>query len=208
MRRFQLGFILSFIFLSCQSQEITHSSNAKIGGPCEGCEALLEYGDKMLNSVDTLPLYLETEPKIELTGTVYLPDGTSPAKDVIIYVYHTNLKGIYEKRGDEQGWARRHGFIRGWVKTDTDGQFTFHTFRPAAYPNTTIPQHIHITIKEPGKNEYYIDDVVFDDDPLLTKQHRNFRLRAGSGLVKPVLENGILKIKRDIFLGKNIPDYF
>ena len=33
--------------------------------------------------------------------------------------------------------------------------------------------HIHISIREPEiKNEYYIDELVFDDDPLLTTAKR------------------------------------
>ncbi len=92
---------------------------------------------------------------------------------MIIYIYHTNRKGLYEKKGDEKGWGKRHGYIRGWVKTDTKGKYTFFTFRPAAYPNSEEPEHIHITVKESDKNEYYIDAFVFDDDPLLTTSERN-----------------------------------
>ncbi len=44
--------------------------------------------------------------------------------------------------------------------------------KPAAYPGRTDPAHIHITIKEPDKSEYYIDDFLFDDDPLLIEHER------------------------------------
>ena len=70
------------------------------------------------------------------------------------------------------------------------------------------PDHIHITVKEPDKNEYYIDEIVFDDDPLLTKDKRERLVnRAGSGIVKPKLKNEILMVHRDIILGLNIPNY-
>ena len=131
-----------------------------------------------------------------------------PAEDVILYIYHTNRKGIYETKGDEKAWARRHGFIRGWIKTAKDGKYTFYTFRPAAYPNGRESEHIHITVKEPEKNEYYIDEFVFDDDPLLNdSKRRSLDNRGGSGIVKPGMGNGSLIVKRDLILGLNIPDY-
>ncbi|MGB5653914.1 MAG: intradiol ring-cleavage dioxygenase, partial [Robiginitalea sp.] len=115
---------------------------------------------------------------------------------------------VYTTKGNEKGWAKRHGYIRGWVKTDQTGKYSFYTFRPAAYPNGIEPEHIHITVKEPYFNEYYIDEYVFDDDPLLTQKERN-RLsnRGGSGIVQPILKEGILTVNRDITLGLNIPNY-
>ena len=65
-----------------------------------------------------------------------------------------------------------------------------------------------MTIKEPGKNEYYIDSIVFDDDPLLTRDERSkLENRCGSGIVSPKLKDGILTINRNIILGLNIPNY-
>ena len=192
----------------CKGQS-SPSNNATIliGGPCEGCEAIHEYGNKDLTSTATLPGYGENEPRLHIEGTIFHGDGT-PAKDVILYIYHTNSDGIYETKGDEKGWARRHGFIRGWIKTGSDGTYRIHTFRPGAYPGRSEPEHIHLTVKEPGINEYYIDDILFDDDPLLTQEKRKTLLnRGGSGLVLPIEKNGILTIRRDIVLGKNIPGY-
>lgn len=202
-----LTLILLLIPFSCNGQSDREKTKT-VGGGCEGCEALLEYGDKKLSAVDTLPLFDETEPKLKITGIVYENDGKTPAKKVILYIYHTNREGIYQKKGDEKGWARRHGFIRGWVKTDNSGRYTFYTFRPASYPDSSEPEHIHLTIKEPGTNEYYLDDFVFDDDPHLKETRRtNFRNRGGSGVMKPVTRGGMLYIERDIILGLNIPGY-
>lgn len=206
----QLHYIVVFLISlnSCQSQTKEASTNKIVGGPCEGCEAIHEYGNKKLSATDTLPAFSENEPKIKITGTVFKKDMKTPAENVILYMYHTNRKGIYETKDGEKGWARRHGYIRGWIKTGKDGKYTFYTFRPAAYPGRTEPEHIHITVKEPGKNEYYIDDYFFEDDPLLTKSKIDkLNERGGSGIVVPVFENGIFNINRDIYLGKNIPDY-
>ena len=196
-----------FAIASCQSQS-NRNSDKVIGGPCEGCEAIHEYGNKQLTSIDTLPNFLATSPKLRVTGIVYKEDGKTPAQNVILYFYHTNLKGIYETKGDEEGWARRHGYIRGWIRTGNDGKYTIYTFRPGAYPNGQEAEHIHITVKEIDKNEYYIDSIVFDDDTLLTVTARNsLTKRGGSGIVTSTNQNGILTMERDIILGMNIPNY-
>ncbi|MFN3996820.1 intradiol ring-cleavage dioxygenase [Algoriphagus sp.] len=192
-----------FLNFNCSAQ-----SRKLVGGGCEGCEAIFEFGNKSLTPLDTLPGFEISEPKLKLTGTVFQRDGKTPAKDVILYVYHTDRTGVYPKKGDETGWARRHGYLRGWIKTDQSGRYTFYTFRPAAYPDLAEPEHIHLTVKEPDKNEYYLDDYLFENDPILNQERRR-RLtnRGGSGIGNPKLENGILIIRRDIILGLNIPDY-
>lgn len=195
------------IVTACPSQS-SNGADQLVGGPCEGCEAIFEYGDKLLTATDTLPDFLENEPQLKITGTIYQKDGKTPAEDVILYIYHTNREGIYETKGDEQGWARRHGFIRGWIRTKEDGRYTFYTFRPAAYPDRREPEHIHMTVKEPGRNEYYIDDIHFEDDPLLTESVKSrVRNRGGNGIVQPQLQDNILTVERDIILGMNIPNY-
>ena len=204
--------ILTLIFLlsltSCQSQTQKNKLNRIVGGPCEGCEGIFEYGNKKLTSSDTLPEFQNNKPKIKIVGTVFGKDGKTPKPDVILYIYHTNKKGLYERKGDEKGWGKRHGFIRGWVKTDKNGNYTFYTFRPAAYPNRDEPEHIHMTVKEPSINEYYIDDIMFIDDmKLTTSKKQNLKKRAGSGIVELISENGILTAKRNIILGLNIPNY-
>lgn len=179
-----------------------------VGGPCEGCEAVLEYGDQSLQAVDTLPGFEKFGPKLLVSGTIFQKDGISPASDVILYVYHTNRKGIYETRGNETGWGRYHGIYRGWLKTGKDGCYQFYTFRPAAYPTGGEPEHIHLTVKEPSKNEYYIDSIVFEDDPLLTKKERKeMKNRGGSGIVSPSKQGEMYLLHRDIVLGLNIPHY-
>ncbi len=200
MRRI-LIIIISGLAITCSTAQ-----ERKVGGPCEGCEALLEYGAKQLSSTDTLPGFESAKEKIKLTGTVYQADGKTPVKNVIIYVYQTNQKGIYPKKGDETGWAKRHGYIRGWVKTGDDGKYTFYTFRPASYPNSTVAQHIHMTVKEPGTIPYYIDEIQFADDPHYAKRNAN-NYRAGAGLVTLTKDESLSLAKRDIILGQNIPNY-
>lgn len=197
--------LMAFGFKSDKSLNINIS---KIQDFCEGCEAIYEYGNKQLTTIDTLPKFNESNPKIKLTGKVFHKDGKTPAKDVILYIYQTNITGVYETKGDEKGWAKRHGYIRGWIKTNKNGDYTFYTFRPAAYPNNKEPEHVHLTVKEPNKKEYFLDDFLFDNDPLLTTLERQkLKNRGGSGIIKLKFKNNIYVGKRNIVLGKNIPNY-
>jgi protocatechuate 3,4-dioxygenase beta subunit len=205
-----------FTFNACsqsnsQRQKTESKTNQHIGGPCEGCEAVFESPvafDK-LSWIDSLPDYNEPGPKMIISGVIYQADGKTPAKDVVLYIYHTGQDGKYTNKYNEKGWAGRHGYIRGWIKTNEKGQYRFYTLLPASYPNSTALKHIHPVIKEPGKNEYYIDEFIFDDDPFLTTERRNHprENRGGDGLIKLNNENGILVAERNIVLGKNIPGY-
>ena len=145
---------------------------------------------------------------LEMQGVVYQVDGKTPAPDVILYVYHTDATGHYAP-APGQSRGRRHGHLRGWMKTDREGRYRFRTIRPAPYPGRDIPAHIHPIVKEPGKNEYYLDEYVFDDDPLLTREKRSkLENRGGSGIVE-LSQNpeGVWTGRRDVVLGRNIPGY-
>jgi protocatechuate 3,4-dioxygenase, beta subunit len=211
MKTFFALFSLLFMVTACGPNTTQVKSSRHVGGPCEGCEAIYESPTafEKLTPEITLPGYKEGEPKLHISGVVYQKDGKTPAPGVVLYVYHTDVTGVYPKMGDEKGWARRHGYLRGWMKTDDQGRYSFYTVKPAAYPQQQVaPAHIHITVKEPDKNEYYIDDFQFDDDPLLTAEMKSRQRNiGGDGIIKLQKQNGLLVGKRDIVLGKNVQDY-
>lgn len=208
-KTFQL-FIIALLLSACsKAQNNTNYLPHLVGGPCEGCEAILEYGNRVLNPVDTLPDFNDSGPMLKVTGTIYEQDGKTPAKDVILYIYHTNQDGIYATRGDERGWARRHGYIRGWVKTGNDGRYTFYTLKPGTYPSRSQPAHIHPIILEPDGKYYWLGSFFFEGDPLLTKNELEQESpRGGSpGVVTLQNEGDLLVAQRNFILGKNISDY-
>jgi len=152
-----------FILFSCSNAQNQNKIKPRlVGGPCEGCEAIFEYGERILSAVDTLPDFMEDGIKIKITGTIFQNDGKTPAEGVILYIYHTNQKGIYPTKGGETGWAKRHGYIRGWIKTGKDGRYTFYTLKPGIYPSRAAPAHIHIS--QPYGNA----SAVCSPQPLLT----------------------------------------
>ncbi|MBT8256329.1 MAG: intradiol ring-cleavage dioxygenase, partial [Bacteroidia bacterium] len=110
MRTTTIFCFLLLTLLSCQSQNNNPETDRIVGGSCEGCEATLEYGNRVLNSVDTIPDFEQNDPKLKLSGTVYQQDGKTPAAGVILYFHQTNRDGIYPPRKGDTGWARRHGY--------------------------------------------------------------------------------------------------
>jgi protocatechuate 3,4-dioxygenase beta subunit len=191
------------------AQDRDQSHARLVGGPCEGCEAVFECGDRNLSPVDTLPDYNDKGPRIRVTGTVYQKDGKTPAEGVILYVYHTNQNGVYPANGDETGWGNRHGYIRGWLKTGRNGEYTFYTLKPGVYPSRSVPAHIHCTILEPDGKYYWLGSYHFDGDPLLTDKEKSPESPRGgsSGLLVLREEEGLLVGERDIILGQNVPGY-
>ncbi|GAA4308660.1 hypothetical protein GCM10023115_36720 [Pontixanthobacter gangjinensis] len=199
-------FSCSFLLFSCgRSQE--NKDIRLVGGPCEGCEAVLEFGNEKLDPVDTLPGFVSAENKLKITGTIFKADAKTPAEEVVLYIHHTNADGIYPNRGDEKDWAKRHGYIRGWIKTDKDGRYTFYTQVPGSYPDGRNPAHIHPYILEPNGKYYYLSAYFFEGDPLLTSHHMEDPPRGGDGVVKLKQADGMALIERDFVLGKGIPDY-
>lgn len=169
---------------------------------CEGCEAIHERSVEGLTPRATIPPPGEAGERLVLTGRVLGPDGRTPAPGVVVYAYHTNAAGVYPTRGNETGWDRRHGYLRAWIVTDSSGEYRFETIRPASYPGREDPAHIHMIVKEPGRREYWIDEVVFEDDPRVTARYRAAQgNRGGSGLIRLRRDGtGTWAGRRDIIL--------
>ena len=114
----------------CAQTTQTKTPDQQVGGSCEGCEAIYEspVPFEQLENMVWLTDWKEKERypnrpgiKLAVNGTVYHPDG-SPAAGVVIYIYHTDPSGVYPTNGDEKGWDKRHGYLRGWMKTNEKGE--------------------------------------------------------------------------------------
>lgn len=178
-----------------------------VGGGCEACDEMYEGMPKNLFWKTIIASPDEPGERMIISGTIFKKDGRTPAPNVILYVYHTDHKGLYSRSANQKE-GLRHGHLRGWMKTDAGGRYEFQTIRPASYPNRKAPQHIHPLIKEEGLTRYWIDEYLFEDDPLLTDEEKAKQPKhGGSGIIRLVKENGVWIGKRDILLGMNIPDY-
>ncbi|MFZ1789630.1 MAG: hypothetical protein WAT92_15025, partial [Saprospiraceae bacterium] len=168
-----------------------------------------------LSSIDTSDGWAQDGQKILLTGTVFLPDSKTPAAGIVLYYYHTDIHGIYAMdpaknyNMPKNELGQTHGYLRGWIKTDSTGRYEIYTILPGAYPGRGEPKHIHVYIKESDQDlPYYIDDFVFDDDPLLTSAKRvKLENRGGSGVIRFGAQGDLLIGERNIILGLNIKGY-
>ena len=210
--------IYLILFSSCNSKPENTNQNKQsnlnekkllIGGGCDGCELMYNGMPSNIHSTDTSPGWYEKGQKLLITGTIFEIDGRTPAANIIIYYWQTDNNGYYSpiKGMDEN--TKRHGHIRGWVKSDENGKYSIYTIKPIPYPNENIPAHIHTSIKEPAiANEYYIDEFVFDDDKLLTSEKRKaLENRGGSGILRVLLKDNLQIAEHNIILGLNIPNY-
>ncbi len=172
---------------------------------CEGCEGALEADVASLAShADMAPAGEPGEP-LRIEGTVYAAGGKSPAEGVVIYAYQTNAAGLYAGGTPETEASRRHGRLRGWVRTGADGRYSFGTIKPAPYPDDTIPAHVHFTILEPGKRPYWIDDIVFDGEFGVTDAYRrSVTNKGGNGIIPATRDaRGVWQVTRDIILERH-----
>jgi protocatechuate 3,4-dioxygenase beta subunit len=134
--------------------------------------------------------------RILINGTVYKPDGKTAAANTLIYLYHTDVYGIYGRKGEH-----RHGRYRGWMLTDERGRYEFESIMPASYPNSTIAKHIHMTLTTLEKKEESVDSILFDGDRFLTSGDHEIERGGFDPVLKLVKgSDGIARGVRDIRL--------
>jgi protocatechuate 3,4-dioxygenase beta subunit len=110
------------------------------------------------------------EPGVPLVvrGRAVAENGRTPIAGAIVFAYHTDKDGHYDRPGS----AAHSWRLKGWARTDADGSFAFTTIRPGAYPNRQVAQHIHFNIFLADGRRYWADGLEFDDDPLVTERSR------------------------------------
>ena len=170
--------------------------NANQDPDCEWCGAR----DVPDNVTWKARMYREGDPgeQLIIDGTVYKPDGNTPANDTLLYIYHTDNEGYYGRKGEP-----RHGKYRGWMLTGEDGKYSFWTIRPAPYPNRRSAAHIHMTVTGLDRKENWVDSIKFVGDPLL-KPHEISKERGGFPNVIPLKKDrdGIWRGTRNLILPK------
>jgi len=138
-----------------------------------------------------------------VSGRIFAADGKTPVEGATLHVYHTDARGLYSERDGQGGPPDPR--LKGSMKTDRDGRYEFRTIRPASYPGTRNPQHIHAKVFGAGYAERWIPEYWFDDDLLVTKDmHARY---SGLGTFSPIVTvrrgpDGVFTCVRDIKLEK------
>lgn len=144
--------------MACAAEPPTPGENALPGNRAPAAVRIAEPGEP------GTPLLVE--------GTVYAPDGRTPVAGAVLYVYQTDATGEY---GNRDGAPR----LRGWMKTDANGHYEYRTIRPASYPGTRIPAHIHTQLWGAGYAPQWNHDLLFEDDPTLGEKVKAESREAG-----------------------------
>jgi protocatechuate 3,4-dioxygenase beta subunit len=134
----------------------------------------------------------EAEVNLVLAGKILNAESRKPVEGVNIYAYHTNEAGIYEKKGDERGAQKWHGYLHGWSQTDSRGNYEIRTLRPAPYPAGDIPAHIHIYLQLPSGEIFFINDMVFAGDINVNEAYSRSLENAHN---PPKLDDGVIVLR-------------
>ncbi len=122
-------------------------------------------------------------------GRILLPDGKSPAANVIVFAYQTDAEGIYSGPGKPgRPWR-----LQGWAVTGADGRFEFRTIRPAPYPGRSIPAHVHFSVQTQAHGRQVTEELRFVDDTFVTADDRRKSEALGGyrNVVTPTTRDGV-----------------
>ncbi|HEY0462198.1 MAG TPA: hypothetical protein VGC97_23900 [Pyrinomonadaceae bacterium] len=210
LRRASLAAAAFPFLLSCKNNTLAQKSNASVlsqikknantSPSVNWCGAIDAPENVSWKSV--LSPKSDKDEAMTISGTVYNADGKTPAGNVLIYFYHTDGDGFYNrKRANEP----LHGHFRGWMLTGKDGRYEFTSIRPAPYPERKFAAHVHMTLTGKDFGEDSIDSILFEGDRLISAQEREAAGKKGG--FNPIVRlekgaNGIWQATRDIQLWK------
>lgn len=132
-------------------------------------------------ATDTIP-----GKKIKVLGTVKNSEG-KPVVDALVYLYHTDSRGWYAANSPHVNMNEgdmRHARLFGYVRTDKEGKFELHTIKPAGYPQSDLPAHIHVHVWADGYRSF-VNEFLFDDDERLVGKIRENSIRNDFMIAKP-----------------------
>jgi protocatechuate 3,4-dioxygenase beta subunit len=188
-RQFFQSVVVLFLSLGCALNFFSEPAFSKTGS--------MKYGSwkTVLVSKDE-----PGEPLI-VSGTVYAPDGKTPAPGITVYVYHTDAEGYYRKGATSSSNPR----LKGTMITNGEGKYEFRTIKPGAYPGGGNPAHIHYVLSGKDYPKQY-GEVMFEGDPHLGANARARAKKDGAFSTVQLLtrdQDGVWHCVRDFKLKRN-----
>ncbi|MBK9153844.1 MAG: hypothetical protein IPM25_06450 [Chloracidobacterium sp.] len=134
---------------------------------------------------------------MKISGTVFQPDGKTPAANTLIYLYHTDIE-VTGRTAD----VHKHGRYRGWMLTNKDGRYAFVTVAGPVSGPKVCGSHTYDS-DYPTAREDWIDSILFEGDRLISAREREEAGRRGG--FNPILnlkkgDGGLFYATRDIRL--------
>jgi protocatechuate 3,4-dioxygenase beta subunit len=132
-----------------------------------------------------------------ITGKVYNSDRQTPAEGITLFIYHTDADGYYSRPGENEKYR-----LNGTLVTGPEGKYEFTTIKPASYPRSNIPAHVHYVASGEKASEQYFE-LRFEGDPFISPDEYKEESKRGNfssvqKLVKD--EYGILRGSFDLIL--------
>ena len=126
-------------------------------------------GEKSEDHPWTATIAPASEPgqRLVVSGTVRAADGKTPLAGVEVYVYHTDVAGLYNRDSRDS----RNPRLKVLLTTRADGRYEFRTIKPGPYPQGGTPAHVHFVLSLPGHKEQYFE-IFFEGDPYLNEESR------------------------------------
>lgn len=106
--------------------------------------------------------------RLEITGTVFAKDCTTPLAGVMIDVWAANEAGCYYTFEGCTPTNDDFFNLRGRMTSAANGAYGFSTILPGRYPNagTLRPRHLHFRITAPGRSPV-ITQLYFEGDEFI-----------------------------------------
>lgn len=140
---------------------------SEVTGPVYGHEDIAETDHDLTRQHAGEPL----GQRIIVKGRV-LDDGGRPVRHTLVELWQANAAGRYRHEVDSHAAPLDPNFSgAGRTLTDGEGNYSFVTIKPGAYPwtnhdNAWRPAHIHFSLFGPAFVTRLVTQMYFPDDPL------------------------------------------
>ena len=137
---------------------------------------------------------------LNLIGTVYHPDGSTPHGDVLVEAWQCDENEHYDNTSDDY-------LFRGMTKTNNQGKYSFQTIVPVPYeasPDSWRPAHIHLRVSSPTHQDL-ITQIYFKGDPHLDSDSSSSSPTAINRILKITEKEGVKNVTFDVIMAQSIP---